>query len=301
MWRWLCSKSCVDSYAEPEEMPTTVDAIQEKLTSLTQGLEAQLSADVLGIFGPILSGVEHRVRAAIEKLSTRRTKLAVVLQTGGGSIEVSERIVSTIRQHFNEIVFLIPDVALSAGTILVMSGDAIMMDYFSCLGPIDPQVERNGKLVPALSYLEQFNRLVAKSSQGMLTTAELALLNKLDLAELHTFEQAANLSVDLLVQWLTTYKFKDWTSTATRRIPVTPAMRENRAREIAVALNDHRRWRSHGRGIAMRTLTQELNLVVDDFGSQPVLAMALRDYSAFVNNCMVRENLSSFVTSREYC
>ena len=281
-------------------MPTAVDAIQEKLSALTQTLEAQLDADILGIFGPILSGVEHRVRAAIERLAPRRTKLAVVIQTGGGSIEVAERIVGTIRHHFNEVIFLIPDVALSAGTILVMSGDAILMDYFSCLGPIDPQVERNGKLVPALSYLEQFNRLVAKSSQGMLTTAELALLNKLDLAELHTFEQAVNLSVDLLVEWLATYKFKDWTKTATRGIPVTADMRENRARDIAVALNDHRRWRSHGRGIAMRTLIGELNLVVDDFGAQPALAKALRDYADFVNNCMVRENLSSFVTSREY-
>jgi hypothetical protein len=240
------------------------------------------------------------VRAAIERLLPRRTKLAVVIQTGGGSIEVAERIVRTIRHHFDEVIFLIPDVALSAGTILVMSGDAILMDYFSCLGPIDPQVERNGKLVPALSYLEQFNRLVAKSSQGMLTTAELALLNKLDLAELHTFEQAVNLSVDLLVEWLATYKFKDWTETATRGIPVTADMRENRARDIAVALNDHRRWRSHGRGIAMRTLIGELNLIVDDFGAQPALARALRDYADFVNNCMVRENLSSFVTSREY-
>jgi hypothetical protein len=243
--------------------------------------------------------VEHRVRAAVEKLPERRRRLAVVLQTGGGSIEVAERIVNTVRHYFAEVV-LIPDVALSAGTILVMSGDAIMMDYFSCLGPIDPQVERNGKLVPALSYLEQFNRLVEKSSSGALTTAEIALLSKLDLAELHTFEQAANLSVDLLVQWLTNYKFKDWKQTVTRGIIVTPIMREERARQIAVALNDHRRWRSHARGIPMRTLTEELNLIVDDFGAQPALARTLRDYAEFVNNCMFREGISSFVTSREY-
>jgi hypothetical protein len=280
-------------------MPTAVDAIQEKISSLTLRLESELGADVLGIFGPILSGVEHRVRAAVEKLPERRRRLAVVLQTGGGSIEVAERIVNTVRHYFAEVV-LIPDVALSAGTILVMSGDAIMMDYFSCLGPIDPQVERNGKLVPALSYLEQFNRLVEKSSSGALTTAEIALLSKLDLAELHTFEQAANLSVDLLVQWLTNYKFKDWKQTVTRGIIVTPIMREERARQIAVALNDHRRWRSHARGIPMRTLTEELNLIVDDFGAQPALARTLRDYAEFVNNCMFREGISSFVTSREY-
>jgi hypothetical protein len=283
-------------------MPTYVDAIREKMASLTSDLESILGADVLGVFGPILTGVEYRVRAAIEQLPAHREKLAVVLQTVGGSIEVTERIVNVIRRHYKEVTFIIPDVALSAGTILVMSGDAIMMDYFSCLGPIDPQVERGGKLVPALSYIEQYQRLVEKSAQGNLTTAEIALLNKLDLAELHTFEQAVALSIDLLEKWLTNYKFKDWTKTKTRGLSVTPAMREDRAREIAVKLNDHQRWRSHGRGIPMKTLTDEdeLNLLVDDFGEEPALAKAVREYFEYISNCMVREGLHSFVTSREY-
>jgi len=50
--------------------------------------------------------------------------------------------------------FLIPSHAMSAGTILAMSGDAIHMDYYSVLGPIDPQVEnQEGRLIPALGYL----------------------------------------------------------------------------------------------------------------------------------------------------
>src|SRR5688500_5539070 len=105
-------------------MPSTLDAIREKIAALSASLEATLSADVLGSFGPILGGGEHRVRKAVESLPTHRDKLAVVLQTGGGSIEVAERIVNITRHHYDEVVFLIPDIALSAGTILVMSGDA---------------------------------------------------------------------------------------------------------------------------------------------------------------------------------
>ncbi len=175
-----------------------------------------------------------------------------------------------------------------------------MMDSFSCLGPIDPQVEREGKLVPALSYLEQFSRIVAKSAQGALTTAELALFAKLDLAELHSFEQAKELTIDLLVSWLANYKFKDWTTTQTRQVQVTQQMREARAREIAEELNNHQRWRSHGRGIPMRTLRDELKLKIDDFGGNVDLAAAVRDYYEFMLACMNREGLSSFVTSRAY-
>lgn len=221
--------------------------------------------------------------------------------SGGGSIEVAERIVNVSRHYYpDDVAFVVPDVALSAGTVLAMSGDAILMDHFSCLGPIDPQIEREGKLVPALSYLEQFERLVTKSAQGQLTTAELALLSKLDLAELHYFEQAKNLTIDLLVAWLARYKFKNWAATETRQIPVTPEMREYRAREIAEALNNHQRWRVHGRGIPMKTLTQHLNLQIDDFGSRPRLAVAIKGYFEYVVNCMSKEGFTSFVTSRKY-
>jgi hypothetical protein len=52
----------------------------------------------------------------------------------------------------------------------------------------------------------------------------------------------------------------------------------------------------------MKTLTDEdeLNLLVDDFGEEPALAKAVREYFEYISNCMVREGLHSFVTSREY-
>ena len=40
--------------------------------------------------------------------------------------------------------------------------------------------------------------------------ADITLLNKLDLGELYQFEQARELSHELLTNWLSTYKFKDW-------------------------------------------------------------------------------------------
>ena len=46
--------------------------------------------------------------------------------------------------------FWCPIFAMSAGTILVMSGDDIYMDYYAVLGPIDPQVRnQNGTYVPS--------------------------------------------------------------------------------------------------------------------------------------------------------
>jgi hypothetical protein len=46
---------------------------------------------------------------------------------------------------------------------------------------------------------------------------------------------------------------------------VADGMKRQRAEKIATALSDNERWHSHGRGISMQTLRNELNLRIDDF------------------------------------
>ena len=47
-----------------------------------------------------------------------------------------------------------------------LSGDEIYMDYYSRLGPIDPQVNnQEGRQVPALGYLKQWERLQEKAAK----------------------------------------------------------------------------------------------------------------------------------------
>lgn len=122
--------------------------------------------------------------------------MIVILETEGGYIEVAQRIAETLRHHYKRVEFVVPNFAMSAGTVLVMSGDAIHMDYFSILGPIDPQVDNvNGQQVPALGYLVQYDRLLKKAQQGTLNTAEITfLIEKFDPAELYRYEQARELS-----------------------------------------------------------------------------------------------------------
>ncbi|WP_414521440.1 SDH family Clp fold serine proteinase, partial [Umezakia ovalisporum] len=74
----------------------------------------------------------------MDELENKKRHLLVILETEGGSIETTERIADVFRHHYplGEVSFLIPNFAMSAGTILVMSGDRILMDYYSVLGPI---------------------------------------------------------------------------------------------------------------------------------------------------------------------
>jgi hypothetical protein len=270
-----------------DRTPIKVDSVvQKELDRLSTDIEAKLEADVMAVLGPIFPGLETAVRDAIENREERRDKLAVVLETDGGVIEVVDRMVQVIRRHYAEVVIVVPDHAMSAGTVFAMSGDSIMMDYFSCLGPIDPQVVRNGKLVPALSYLVQFERLKQRAIDGTLTSAEMVLLQQLDLAELHSFEEARELSLSLLKEWLAKYKFKDWEKTETRGDNVTAEMREQRALEVASSLMDHQVWHSHGRPISMEVLTRDIKLKIDDFGADDDLSGKIRAYPRFLADYM---------------
>lgn len=263
-------------------------------------MEVALSADMVSFVGPIFPGHERRLREALDALDDRRESVAVILDTPGGVVEVVERMVRAIRSRYNEAIVIVPDRAMSAGTILALSADRIMMDDLSCLGPIDPQIEKDGKLVPALSYLNQFERLNEKSKENKLTTAEYALINKLDLGDLYQFDQARALSNELLVRWLSTYKFKNWRTTETKGEKVSDKMKKDRADEIAKLLNNPNRWHSHGRAIDRETLRGEVNLKIDALEENKELYRQVCDYFALLEDFKQREDLLTVIHSRGY-
>lgn len=270
--------------------------VEKQLDECGAAVAKILNVDVMTIRGSILFSLENAVRYAVEQgKSPENKRLAIILDTDGGIIEVVERMVKVIRHHYDEVIMIIPDIAMSAGTVFAMSGDSIMMDYFSCLGPIDPQVRREGRLVPALSYLVQYERLKEASRNNELTTIDVTLAQQLDLAELHSFEEARDLSISLLKEWLAKYKFKNWMKTQDRGLEVTEKMRTERAEEIAKILMDHQRWHSHGRPICMNVLRNDLNLLIDDLKDNPKLDQAVKHYYRFLCDYMAKMNMNCVV------
>jgi len=267
---------------------TASQCVEAAIDERCARLEGILQLDVMSYVGPLLYGTDDVIRDVAETRRPRSQGLAVLLETTGGYIEPVRRIVSVLRTNYGHVEFVVPSHAMSAGTILVMSGDAIRMDYYSVLGPIDPQVERDGQPVPALGYLQQYKRLLAKANRGRASSAEMAILLKFDQAELYSYEQDRELSIALLKDWLARYKFKDWKTTATRCVPVSSRMRVNRAAEVAKALNDTDRWHTHGHGITMEVLQTDLKLRIDDFGSDPDLSAGVHSYHRLVVDYMRR-------------
>lgn len=282
-----------------------VDAsIKTALDESLKAIEAHFDSDVFSFFGPINYGSESVVLKIIEDLSSdpaKKDRLTVVLTTPGGSAETVERYVNIMRHHYSEIDFVIPDYAYSAGTIFCMAGDRIFMDYYSVLGPIDPQVRnKEGRFVGALGYLDKINELIAKAQNGTLTDAEFVILKDFDLAELKGYEQAKELTIDLLKRWLVRYKFKNWNTHNSSGTTVTPQEREQRAKEIADKLSDNNQWKSHGRPISLQRLQDDLKLKIEDYSHLDDLTAKIRTYYNMLNDYLSKNGFQSFYHTRRF-
>ena len=267
---------------------------QHVMKELLCKLESHLNADVFTYFGEIVNGVERDVKDIIEDLAKDEDKhdvIYIVLITPGGSLPPVQRMVDIFRHFYKEVNFIIPDYAYSAGTIWCMSGDNIYMNYFSTLGPIDPQVQnKDGKLVAALGYLDKINELLEKAQNNKLSQAEFLILKDFDLAELRSYEQAKELAVDMLKIWLTSYKFKDWTTHSDGTV-VSVEEKQERAIEIANKLSDNNIWKSHGRPIGIKTLRDELQLKIIDFGEDEELNDII---------CKYYDGLTEYIRGHKY-
>lgn len=281
--------------------------VKDTLRQRVLELEKDFDADVIFYYGPIYPSVQRSFRDFIEQLKSepeKKERLVVFINSPGGSAEAVEKLVEIIRFHYTEVYFVVPDEAMSAGTIFCMAGDKIFMDYTSSLGPIDPQIHNGKSWVPALGYLDQVERMIEKSAQGLLTDAELVILQNQDLAMLSRFEQAKNLTITLLKKWLVDYKFKDWlthnTTPSKLGQPVTQVEKKDRAEEIAKLLSDNKLWHSHGRMIGISTLQAILKLKIEDYSNDKPRRDKIISYSDLLTDYVTRHDIKHFLHSRIY-
>ena len=86
----------------------------------------QIAGDVLPIIGRHLDAI-GRVK-----------KLALVLHTKGGSLDAPWPLVNMLRHHTEELYVCVPELALSAGTLIALGANKIFMLPHAFLSPADP-------------------------------------------------------------------------------------------------------------------------------------------------------------------
>jgi len=130
------------------------------------------------------------------------------------------------------------------------------------------------------------------------------ILQNQDLAELRSYEQAEDLSIHLLKNFLIEFKFSDWnvhnSAGALKGKAVTAAEKEKRADEIATELCDNNKWFSHGRFINVNILTKDLKLKIEDYSLDDKLRNLIRTYNDLVIQHIRRGNYAFFVHTKNF-
>lgn len=94
--------------------------------------------------------------------------LDLILHTPGGDLAATESLINYLRKIFkNDIRAIIPQISMSAGTIIALSCNKIIMGNQSSLGPVDPQLGG----VACQSVLEEFETAVQEVTKNPASAA----------------------------------------------------------------------------------------------------------------------------------
>ncbi|MFR3729158.1 SDH family Clp fold serine proteinase [Lacrimispora sp.] len=183
--------------------------------------------------------------------------LDLILHTPGGDPAASEAIVNYIRIKFNsDVRAIIPQLAMSAGTMIACSAKEIIMGKQSSLGPIDPQF--NG--IPAYNIKSEFE----EAKEDLLKDPKNAQywmikLQQYPAAFMKTALDAIELSGKLVEEWLGSCMFD-------KNDPKDIVT----IRRIVNSLNEHDNSKNHGRHLNIK-FCKEIGLKIHELESDAQL------------------------------
>jgi hypothetical protein len=97
----------------------------------------------------------------------------IIMHTPGGLALAAEMIAMALKHHPAPVTAIVPFYAMSGGTLIALAADEIVMERFTTLGPVDPQVM--GYPAGALLRVLAAKPLAAVSDE-MIVRAEIARL-----------------------------------------------------------------------------------------------------------------------------
>jgi hypothetical protein len=166
--------------------------------------------------------------------------LTLILHTPGGVTNATESIVAYLRSKFTEIEIVVPTYAMSAGTMVALAGERIIMGRQSQLGPIDAQMPHGQRYISARAVVDQFAearaQILNNSAEAHLWAPVLATIGPSLLQEARN---ALDYGEEMVARWLATYMFRSQAKRA-----ATGA-----GKRAAKHFNDAGRHKSHGRRI----------------------------------------------------
>lgn len=167
----------------------------------------------------------------------RKRGLDLLLHTPGGDVAAAESLVRYLRSMFgHDIRAVIPQLAMSAGTMIACACQEIIMGLHSSIGPIDPQFRG----MPAHGIVEEFRRAKEEIEANPANIAVWQpIISKYQPTLIGESEKAIAWSQEIVEEWLADGMFADLSKTKAKK----------KASEVVQALGDPQFTYSHSRHI----------------------------------------------------
>ena len=134
--------------------------------------------------------------------------LLLILHTPGGLAEAAQTIVDYLRSKFKAIDVLVPTFAMSAGTMIALGCNRIIMGRQSQLGPTDPQLLVGNRSFSAHSIVEQFEEAKQDiAGNPVLAHAWAPVLRSFGPALIQEARKSISYGQSLVEEWLQKYMF----------------------------------------------------------------------------------------------
>ena len=165
----------------------------------------------------------------------RSKGLDLILHTPGGQIAAAESLVRYLKELFGtDIRTFVPQIAMSAGTMIALSTKEIVMGRQSNLGPIDPQFGG----MSCAGIIEEFKEASeAVNSNPKMAAVWGPIISKYHPTFIGDCKKAIDWSDDIVKQWLTENMFNEYDD------------KETRAQSVVSTLSSHNATYSHSRHI----------------------------------------------------
>lgn len=200
-------KSPVDSYNRRQQLMKEIEEITGRRLLL------YVANPRLSIPAVMLSQEDKTGFSDLVEGIPRMNAVDIMINSSGGFAESAEALVGLLRSQFSNIRFAIPNQAKSAATLLCLSGDELLMDHRSELGPIDPQVSYLTPYGPRQEAAQDILGGFETAKQQLIdqgpaaAAAYVPLLEKYTIGLLRGCETASLLSQKLAETWLHQYMF----------------------------------------------------------------------------------------------
>jgi len=237
--------------------------------------------DPAGVNPDVISITEEDIQGFMEVVHGLKSEaLDLIIHSPGGSPAATEAIVKYLRKKFTDIRIIVPQGAMSAGTMLACAGNRIVMGKHSFLGPIDPQfilphAQGTHRMVPAQAILDQFELAKKECKDSQNLGSWLPILTQYGPGLLIECKNAIALSKTLVQDWLKKYMFHG-----------TPRA-SYKATFVAKRLAAHQDHKSHSRHLD-REDCRKMGLVIDNLETDQTLQdLVLSVFHASTITCNV--------------